>query len=236
MPDASPEQALRSPADLLFPGSLAAPAPIEAQVREPRVWEPPALAEANSAVHEEAERPPAVWAPPVRDSYRCLELESCRPHPQASVAPARPLKAWEAHRCPAKAPGPARQLALQVVSRLLPEPPANGRAPPNIPPRSTARTKAVGRRQSPPARPWSASPRYRAGAPPVPRPPALLYQSIRAYLRISRPSTLDFPAILLLSSMPLDGARKSQKLKANRCTSMACPQPSGWRQSCSTAT
>ena len=143
---------------------------------------------------------------------RCARRRAAasRPAASSSAVPARPLKAWEACRCPAKAPGPERQSASWVVLRRL-----RGRRRPAVP-------HPISQPEAQPAQEQKAedNPHLRArgqrhlgivpGAPPVPRLPALLYQSIRAYPRINRPSALDFPAILLLSSMPLDRARKRE--------------------------
>ena len=130
--------------------SPAAPASKVEQVREP-----PERTRAHSSAHE-SEKSLAVsaGAAPVRGSYRSLEQAACRLHPAAAMAVPAPLpKAWEASRSPAKAPDPERPLARRVGSRPLRELQPSGHAPPNIPTRSTTRTRAKGRRQSLAAQP-----------------------------------------------------------------------------------
>lgn len=194
MPDASRAQAVHLAVRSLSPGTPAVPAVGLEHVRESPVHVPellegvrklPELAQGNSVVHEALEPPLAPAALAVAwELCRYLLVAWCRRFaPEAAKAvPARPLKAWESSRSPAKAPGLERLWEWQAA-RPFPEPPASRDAPPNIPARNTDRTPAKGQRRFPVAQSCLALPRYRVRAPRVPQVPqlpVLRYQSIRA--------------------------------------------------------
>ncbi len=198
-------------------GLPAAPVLKFEPVQKARVSEQLARAQVNSlACGAEGSPLVSAGAAPVRGPYRSLEPAVCRRlrPADASVAPGRPPKAWEASRSPAKAPDPERQSALRVALRLLLELRVTGHAPPNIPTRRTARTRAKGRRQSLIAHQWSALPRCRARAPRVPLVSSTSGSSLSKYPRISPhrpPIDSKFTAFgRRLLSRPSNGPRKKR--------------------------
>jgi len=124
-------------------GLAAEPALIEAQMRESAKQEPQAWAKVNSLAYGTEGSPPMpAGAASVRGSYCSLVPASYRRFPAAAASgvPGRPLKAWEASRSLAEAPGPERPSERWAASRLLLEPKPKACAPPSIPARSTGRT------------------------------------------------------------------------------------------------